>query len=201
MVNNTNDLNPMIMMSGEDGSASPSGVHSIMNQTNLTQHQQNHGFGQHPPPQFSVISPHNPNNMTNDGSVGGPNPFATQAMIGLNQLPSSGGRHPSQSRQYDPRQGTFRGGKPGHQDSPVYPDNYEPWTGRHQYVEQEMQEEQIDESPLIGEIEGDISYFNGQQNVYYQKETQDRPSIISKSGIHDMTGISRGPELAATPEP
>jgi hypothetical protein len=38
LVNNTNDLNPMIMMSGEDGSASPTGQsQSMMNITNMTQ--------------------------------------------------------------------------------------------------------------------------------------------------------------------
>lgn len=36
MVNNTNDLNPMIMMSGEDGSASHSNI-SAVNLTNITQ--------------------------------------------------------------------------------------------------------------------------------------------------------------------
>jgi hypothetical protein len=73
-----------------------------MNLTNLTQgapsgQGQHPGQGQYLPPQFTVVSPqndfgYNPHNMTNDAgnsSIGGPNPFATQAMIGLHQIPSS----------------------------------------------------------------------------------------------------------------
>jgi len=51
-MNHTNDLNPMIMMSGEEGSASPSVTgqsQSMMNITNITQGAQG-GFGGQQPP-------------------------------------------------------------------------------------------------------------------------------------------------------
>ena len=65
--------------------------------------------------------------MTNDAgnsSIGG-NPFATQAMIGLHQIPSS----QSQSRVYAPN---------GEQQ---YDENYVPWTGRDNYQESDSQQE------------------------------------------------------------
>ena len=92
-------------------------------------------------------------------------------------------------------------------------DNYEPWTGRNQthgspdvreHLKQQQQQQQqyfhgadhhasngSGDSPNIGEA----SYFAGQK---FANETQDRPSIISKSGyvnINDMTGITRGGEI------
>jgi len=103
-VNNTNDLNPMIMMSGEDGSASHSNI-SAVNLTNLTQGGpggfQQHGYPSHhqrthqrtnsrgaPADYQPSASPQalylNLQNTTTDG--GGPNPFATQNMIGLTQM-------------------------------------------------------------------------------------------------------------------
>lgn len=110
-VNNTNDLNPMIMMSGEEGSASHSNA-SVVNLTNLTQgpasnqhaypshHQRTNSRGV-PMEHNRVTSPHagylNLQNTTNDG--GGPNPFATQNMVGLGQMQGSSQSH-SQSRVY-----------------------------------------------------------------------------------------------------
>ena len=92
----------MIMMSGEDGSASasPSGMHSGINLTNITQGNNNYNVGgfnnqnQQNILQPLISPPNQPSyklNITNDAgnsSIGG-NPFATQAMIGLNQIPST----------------------------------------------------------------------------------------------------------------
>ena len=57
------------------------------------------------------------------------------------------------------------------------------------------------DSPLVGEAAVSMSYFNGQKldvNDHHMQnaanETQDRPSIVSKSGypdVNDITGITR----------
>ena len=57
------------------------------------------------------------------------------------------------------------------------------------------------DSPSVGEAAVSMSYFNGQKldvnNHHMQNaanETQDRPSIVSKSGypdVNDITGITR----------
>ena len=143
-------------------------------------------------------------------------------MIGLHQIPSSHSRilqSQSQSRIYNNpddnhRQQNARESLVHNQGNP-YPDNYEPWTGRHQYAEDDQNRgshpqllknslpySQEAESPILGDntADNDISYFNGQQIPgLYHNETQDRPSIISKSGfanVNDITDMSRaeGPE-------
>lgn len=74
-VNNTNDLNPMIMMSGEDGSASYNNSHINMTQT--THNYLPIGPLQRGP--LPAVSPSYKNNITNDAinSSIGANPFAT----------------------------------------------------------------------------------------------------------------------------
>lgn len=93
----------MIMMSGEDGSASIS--NSQINMTQITHQNYPQMVSASANPAripIPTISPqYNKHNLTNDGansSIGG-NPFATQAMIGLNQMQSSQASQ-SQSRVY-----------------------------------------------------------------------------------------------------
>lgn len=195
LANNTNDLNPMIMMSGEEGSASMTN-----SQINMT-HQYPHGGSAAPfRGPVPAISPSiNKHNMTNDAanSSMGPNPFATQAAIGLTQLPLSSQASRSQSRVYHQHPTDNSTAGPHHHtdehDDEVHRDqygNYVAWTGRNHYQEDQTH----------------VSYQGHKGEVFYQNrpnyinETQDRASIASKSGflnVNDITGITRGGEVTA----
>lgn len=165
LVNHTADLNPMIMMSGEEGSASMTN-----SQINMTQHYPHTGSAAPFRAPVPAISPSiNKHNMTNDAANSsiGPNPFATQAAIGLTQLPLSSQASHSQSRVYAQHPSdNSTSGPHQHTDEhdEVHRDqygNYVAWTGRNHYQEEQTQ----------------VSYQGPKDEVLYQY----RPNFINET--------------------
>lgn len=197
-------------MSGEEGSASMTN-----SQINMTQHYPPTGSTAPFRAPVPAISPSlNKHNITNDAANSsiGPNPFATQAMIGLTQLPLSSQASQSHSRVYQPHPSDHStAGPPQHPDEQdqMHRDqygNYVAWTGRNHYQEEEQsyQTEGVSSSQVsYRDNKGEVIYHNGGPNVHYPNminETQDRASIASKSGflnVNDITGITRGGEVTA----